>query len=87
MDTQTLANIIGYAAATIGAIMFMPQAITIWKTKQTKGVSLMSFSLLAIVSCLWFAYGILMHATPVVLVNAIIAILSVFIIFMKLKYK
>ena len=87
MENQVLANIIGYIAAIIGATMFVPQAVTIWKTKETKGISLLSFSLLGIVSLLWFVYGLLLEAIPIIMVNAIIGLLCVFIISMKLKYK
>lgn len=87
MNTEIIANIIGYAAATLGSAMFMPQAIAVWKTKQTKGISLMSFVMLAIVSCLWFTYGYLLHVMPVMILNAILIILSIYIVMMKLKYK
>ncbi len=87
MNIETIANIIGYAAAILGSAMFMPQAITVWKTKQTKGISLMSFIMLTIVSCLWFVYGFLLHAMPVMIVNAILTVLSLYIVLMKLKYK
>ena len=85
METKVLADIIGYIAAIIGSCMFMPQAYQIWKTKDTSGVSLMSYFLLLIVSIIWMSYGILMDAIPVILVNAIITVLSSYIVFMKFR--
>lgn len=87
METKVLADIIGYIAAIIGSCMFMPQAYQIWKTKDTSGVSLMSYFLLLIVSILWVIYGSLMQATPVVIVNTIITVLSLYIVFMKIRNK
>jgi len=87
MDVQNLANTIGYIAAIIGSCMFMPQAYQIWKTKNTKGVSLVSYIMLVIVSVLWALYGLLLHATPVILVNTIIGFLSTYIVLMKLRHK
>jgi MtN3 and saliva related transmembrane protein len=87
METQALANTIGYIAALIGSLMFMPQAYQVWKTKNTSGISLISYFLLGSVSVLWFVYGYLMHATPVMIVNFIIAVLSLYIVLAKLRYK
>ena len=87
MSQQMITDLIGYAAAFIGAGMFLPQAVTLWKTKQTKGISLLTFSLLTLVSLLWTIYGILLKAIPIILVNTIIGVLSLFIVAIKLKYK
>lgn len=87
MDQKIIIDLIGYIAVIIGTSMFAPQAIKIWKTKETKGISLLSFSLLALVSLLWAIYGFLLNAMPVILVNVIVGILSLFIVLMKLKYK
>ena len=83
---ELVTNIIGYIAAFIGAITFLPQVIKAWKTKRTKDVSFASFSLLALVSALWISYGLLLKAGPVILVNIIILTLSIFLLFLKRKY-
>ena len=87
MSNIEIANIIGYIAAFGGVVMFLPQVMSIAKTKQTKGISLASFSIFAIVSCLWFVYGLLMSAMPIIIVNFILGVLNVYIVVMKLKYK
>ncbi len=87
MDQKIIADFLGYVAAIIGAAMFIPQAISIWRTKETKGISLLSFSLLIFASLLWTIYGILLSAPPIILVNSIIASISMFIVYMKLRYK
>lgn len=87
MTQQLPTDIIGYAAAATGAILFFPQAIQIWRTKETKAISLASFAIMAFGTLLWITYGLLTHTMPVVLVNIAILCLSVFIILMKLKYK
>lgn len=86
MDTVVLANILGYIAAGIGIVMFMPQAITCWRTKNTKGISFLSFFLLVIVSLLWLVYGILLSAAPIILVNSVIFMIGLFILYLKRKY-
>lgn len=74
-------------AAAIGIVMFLPQAIRIWKTKNTQSISLLTFTLIAAGSICWIVYGILLAATPVLLVNVVVLGLSAFIVAMKAKYK
>ncbi len=87
MSTVQIANYFGFAAAGLGIVMFMPQALRIWKTKDTKSISLISFSLFALASLLWTVYGVLMVAPPIIMVNIVLLILNSFIVGMKLKYK
>lgn len=87
MDLKIVTELIGYTAAAIGAAAFFPQAYRSWKTKNTKAVSLTTFSLLVIVSLLWVLYGFLIVAGPIILVNSIILFLSLFIVFLKIKYR
>lgn len=86
MGVTQIADIVGYIAAGIGIVMFLPQVIQCWKTKNTKAVSTLSFSLLAASASLWAIYGILLKAYPIILVNSVIATLSLFILFLKRKY-
>lgn len=86
MNTSQIADVFGYAAAGIGIVMFFPQAVQCWKTKNTKAVSFLTFSLLAIASVLWLIYGMYMKAAPILLVNAVILVLSLFILYLKRRY-
>ena len=87
MDQKILADLIGYLAAIIGALMFLPQAIQLWKTKNTKDISLASFALILLASLLWIIYGLLLMAPPILFVNTVIGVLCLFIIYLKLRYK
>ena len=87
MDKQLIADTVGYSATVLGTLVFLPQVIQIWKTKRAKDVSLLSFSMIFLGSILWTTYGILILATPIIIVNTVIAVLSALIIIMKLKYK
>lgn len=86
METQLIANLIGYIAAGIGIVMFIPQVVQCWKTKDTKAISSFTFSLFALASLLWLIYGILLKAYPVILVNSVLLILNIFLLFLKRKY-
>jgi MtN3 and saliva related transmembrane protein len=86
MNPEQIANILGFIAAGIGIIVFLPQAWRVWKTKDTKSISLLTFLILVFSSALWTSYGIILSAAPIILVNAIIIVLGSFIVLMKLKH-
>ena len=86
MNTVQIADILGYTAAGIGIIMFLPQTFQCWKTKNTKAISFLTFSLLSVVAVIWTVYGILLRAYPIILVNSFIFVLSLFILVLKRKY-
>ena len=86
MTTSQIADIFGYIAAGIGIFTFLPQAIRIWKTKNTKAISFTTYSFLAASSICWITYGILMKTTPLLVVNAVLLVVSLFILSLKRKY-
>ncbi|MCL5970438.1 MAG: SemiSWEET family transporter [Patescibacteria group bacterium] len=86
METTLLSNITGFAAAGIGTIMFLPQVIRCYKTKQTKDISFLTYSLLSTASVLWVIYGVTNSAFPIILVNSVILVLSIFLLLLKKKY-
>ncbi|MFA4916001.1 MAG: SemiSWEET transporter [Syntrophales bacterium] len=81
-----VAHIIGLLAALLATIAMAPQAAKIYKTKNTKDLSLMTFVMLSCALCLWFIYGLLISAFPIIIGNAIGFILTTFIVIMKIKH-
>lgn len=87
MNTVQVANIFGFLAAGMGIVMFMPQAISVYRTKNTKSLSLLSFALFTLASLFWTIYGVLLIAWPIIIVNVVLLFLNSFIVVMKIKYK
>jgi len=81
-----IADIFGYIAAGIGIFMFLPQAIQVYKTKNTKSISLATFLLVGTSSLFWLMYGFLKLAYPVLLVNVVLITLTSYIVVMKKKH-
>jgi MtN3 and saliva related transmembrane protein len=77
-------TIIGFLAATITTVAFLPQTIKTLKTKQTKDISLSMYIILAIGILLWFAYGIYKNDWPIILANGITFIFILPVIFLKI---
>lgn len=86
MNAVQVANILGFLGAGIGIVMFVPQAIKVYKTKNTNSISLFSFILFAIASLFWTIYGLLLNALPIIIVNIVLLVLNFFIVVMKIKY-
>jgi MtN3 and saliva related transmembrane protein len=79
-------DVIGYAAAIVSGVMFVPQVFRCWRTKETKDVSFLSYTLVAVGALLWFSYGLLLKAPPILLVNSMTFLLSLFVLALKKRY-
>ena len=82
-----LFDIIGYLAAILTTISFVPQALQIIKTKDTKGISLPMYILFTLGVFLWLVYGICTKSYPVIVANFITLVLASIILTFKIKYK
>lgn len=74
-------------AGTLTTISFIPQVIKIYKTKDAKGLSLVTFCIFSCGVLLWLVYGVVIHEWPVILANGATLILIFLIIAMKIKYR
>jgi MtN3 and saliva related transmembrane protein len=82
----TTADLIGYAAALLTTVAFVPQAWLTWRTKKTDEISLGMYALFTAGVALWLAYGVLTMAWPVIVANAITLVLALLILVIKLRY-
>ena len=80
-------EIIGYIAATLTTISFIPGAWHIHKTHDTKAISLKMYILFVTGVFCWLIYGIIINKSPIIIANLITIILAGFILFKKIKEK
>lgn len=66
-----LIKILGFCAAALTTIAFLPQAIKTWKTKSTSDISFWMFLLLFTGIVLWFFYGLLSNDLPIMIANGV----------------
>ncbi|MES2414252.1 MAG: SemiSWEET transporter [Pseudomonadota bacterium] len=81
-----LADWVGFGAAVLTTISFVPQAWLSFKTRDVSGISLGMYSVFTVGVALWLAYGLLLRAWPIVLANAITLALALTILGMKLMF-
>lgn len=83
---MTSIDLVGYSAALLTTIAFVPQAWLTWRKKKTDEISLGMYALFTTGVALWFAYGVLMMAWPIIIANGITLVLALAILVMKLMY-
>ena len=77
---------IGYLAATLTTVAFVPQVWQIWRTKHTKDISLRMYVLFTAGIAAWLTYGLLIGAWPVVVANAVTFVLAGAVLVLKLRH-
>jgi len=80
-------TIIGLIAAACTTFSFLPQAIKVIKTKQTKDLSLGMYSIFTLGVLLWLIYGIFVKDIPLIIANIITLVFATTILIMKIRYK
>ena len=78
-------ELIGYCAAFLTTIAFVPQALKSWRTKDLSGISLGMYSLFTAGVGLWLVYGLIIEKWPLILANALTFALALSILFLKLS--
>lgn len=84
LDTIT---IIGLLAGALTTIAYVPQAIKVWRTKETRDLSLVWLVILAVGELIWIVYGALVWSIPVIATNIASVFLALVILGFKAKYK
>lgn len=77
---------IGFAAATLTTVSFVPQAWKTFRTRDVSGISLVMYSLFTTGVALWLVYGMVTDNPPVTFANAITLALALAVLVMKLRY-
>ena len=87
MDLIILKEYIGFFAAFCTTVAFLPQAFKVWKSNNTKDISLSMFIIFTIGVFSWLIYGILIYDLPIIIANSFTLIFSLFILFYIIKNK
>lgn len=87
MDFIILKKYLGFFAAFCTTIAFLPQAFKVWKSNNTKDISLSMFIIFTIGVFSWLIYGILIYDLPIIIANSLTLIFSLFILFYIIKNK
>lgn len=87
INTMSALQLLGLAAGTITSITFLPQVIQIWKTKSAKDISMFMLMLLILGVSMWLTYGILVMDAAIIYTNSMVLIMSLIMLYFKVKFK
>jgi MtN3 and saliva related transmembrane protein len=79
------AQALGFLAAVLTTVSFVPQVIYCWKTRDTRSISLGMYACFSLGVLLWLIYGLLVAQWPVVFANAITLVLALSILYLKIR--
>lgn len=77
---------LGYVAATMTTLAFVPQAARTIRTRDTSGVSLGMYVVFTVGVMFWFAYGIVLMSWPMIVSNLVTFVLAATILMLKLRH-
>lgn len=78
-------DIIGYLASICMILGYLPQAIITIRTRDTGGISMMTFSMLGLGSIFFVINGLMWGNIPLVITNLITTVCSVIIFAIKIR--
>ena len=78
-----LHDFVGFAAAGLTTVAFIPQAAKSWMTRDLSGVSLSMYSLFTAGVALWLVYGLILGAWPIIIANMVTLLLSGSVLVLK----
>jgi MtN3 and saliva related transmembrane protein len=84
--TEQIISYIGYAAATLTTLSFVPQAVKIIRTRDTDGISVEMYAAFTLGIFLWLTYGILKGDVPIIAANSVTLALASVILFLTIRY-
>jgi MtN3 and saliva related transmembrane protein len=79
-------DLVGMAAGTLSTVAFVPQVWRVWKTRSARDLSLSMYLIFTAGVALWFVYGLLLGAMPIILCNGLTLLLAGTVLAMKLKF-
>ena len=72
----------GYLAIFFTTVSFLPQAIKTVRTRETAGLSLLTYLFLFLGSLSWFIYGIYLTDYPLMITNSLTTIFTGIILYL-----
>lgn len=82
---KTISEIIGFVAASLTTVAYLPQVIKTIRLKKTNEISLLMYVLFCMGLLSWLIYGVLITNMPLILANGISLSLAMIILILKIR--
>lgn len=80
-------EVMGLLGALLSSITFIPQVVRTWQIKSAGDLSMGMLLIVFSSTIVWLVYGFALDLLPVIIANGIISILSLVLIYFKIKFK
>lgn len=77
---------VGYCGSFLISINLIPQIYHIYKNKNVKSISIISYILNVFSAILMITYGLLIDKLPIIIANSMVFIFSIIMLFLKYLY-
>lgn len=77
---------LGYIAAILTTVAFVPQAVKTIRTRDTRAISLGMYAVFTLGVVFWFAYGLSLRSWPMIVSNAVTFVLAATVLGLKLRH-
>jgi MtN3 and saliva related transmembrane protein len=81
-----MVELVGYCAAVLTTVAFVPQVVKIWRSKSAADLSLPMLAAFTSGVVLWLIYGIALGSMPVIAANATTLALNLVLVGLKLRH-
>ena len=78
-------DIIGSAAAMLTTTSFLPQAVHVLRTRDTRAISLIMYAMFTAGITLWGVYGLMTVQWSIIIANGVTLMLASLILVMKMR--
>ena len=85
-QAMDLSDVLGYLAATLTTLSFVPQVWRTLRTHDVSGISLRMYSVFTLGVAVWLAYGIVLGEVPMMLSNGFTLLLACAVLVMRVRY-
>ena len=82
---MTTVEFVGFSASLLSILNQFPQAIKVYRSKDTHSISLIMYCIVVVCITLWLVYGIMLMDAPLIWANALSLIPIVYIFIMKVS--
>ncbi|GHA75708.1 SemiSWEET transporter [Cognatilysobacter bugurensis] len=76
----------GYVAAALTTLAFVPQAAKTIRSRDTSGISLTMYAVFTVGVGFWLGYGLVLSSWPMIIANTVTLLLAATILTLKLRY-
>jgi MtN3 and saliva related transmembrane protein len=82
---MTTIEFVGATASILSILNQFPQAIKVFRTKDTHSISLLMYCIVVVCITMWLVYGLMLNDGPLIWANAVSLIPIVYIFIMKVS--